>query len=145
MGEQIMRDWQNAIGAAILLGLGAVFHSVAGLQAQTVTVTPNIALKGGETLEVTDLFWAVNCRSILTGTPEAEILSGPPGVTVAVKEAMVLPGGCAQRVKGGKLELTSPKEIVDESLTTLIIRIKYKSRNNGERAPSLRYNLSLIP
>ena len=50
-----------------------------------------IALKSGETDQLTDLYFVSNCKSILKSAPEVEILDGPPGVTVSVKEDMVLP------------------------------------------------------
>ena len=92
-----------------------------------------------------DLYWVINCRSVLRSTPEAEVLDGPPGVSVAVKEAMVTPRvqGCAKEVPGGKLVITAG-EIEDPSYTPLTIRVTYRTRD-GERKYSLVYSLSLFP
>lgn len=51
----------------------------AGAQAQTVRNVPSIALKNGESTELGDLYWVVNCKSLLKSAPEAEILDGPRG------------------------------------------------------------------
>lgn len=105
----------------------------------------SLALKGGESAEVQDLYFVINCRSMLTSPPEATILSGPPGVSVEVKDADVLPRfqQCSKPVKGGKLILTAG-QIDDESDTTMTIRIAYKTKD-GPRQSSLSVNLALFP
>jgi hypothetical protein len=87
----------------------------------------------------------VNCRSVLKSTPDAEILDGPPGVSVAIKAAMVTPRAqnCPKPVAGGMLMITA-ENIEDHSYTTLTIRITYRGRD-GDRKSSLIYNLSLFP
>src|SRR4051794_16116965 len=66
-----------------------------------------IALKSGESAEITELWYISKCKSILKGTPEVEVLDGPPGVTAVVTEKMVLPrsAGCAKKVSGGVLSV----------------------------------------
>ena len=51
----------------------------AGAQAQNVKNVPTIALKSGESADLTALFSISNCKSILKSTPEVEILDGPRG------------------------------------------------------------------
>jgi hypothetical protein len=77
--------------------------------------------------------------------PEVEVLDGPPGVTVAVREAMVTPRafGCAKPVNGGKV-IISAKDIDEPSYSTMTVRYKYKTRE-GERLFSKVYNVSLFP
>ncbi len=104
-----------------------------------------IALKSGETLDLGRLYWVTNCRSVLTATPQVEILEGPPQVLAAVKEDMILPRreGCAKKVSGGMLTLTA-KEIDDPSFTHLTLRVLYKTKD-GERKYSHVVNLQLLP
>src|SRR5215831_8674804 len=130
--------------AIVHLGIASTVGSV-GAHAQTITNSPTIALRSGESAELGALFWAVNCRSVLKSTPEAEILDGPPGISVAVKAAMVTPRAqrCPKPVPGGTLVVTAG-EIEDHSYTTLTIRIIYHGRD-GDRKSSLIYNLSLFP
>jgi hypothetical protein len=134
------------IGARIVL---AIVHfglaASAGAHAQTITNSPTIALKSGESAALGDIYWVVNCMSVLKGTPEAEILDGPPGVSVAIKAAMVTPRAqrCSKPVPGGTLVITAGN-IEDPSYTTLTIRITYHGRD-GDRNPSLIYNVSLFP
>ena len=95
--------------------------------------------------ELGPLYWVVNCRSVLKSTPEAEILDGPPGVSVAIKAAQVTPRAqrCSKPVPGGTLVITAGN-IEDASYTTLTVRITYRGRD-GDRKPSVIYNLSLLP
>jgi hypothetical protein len=115
-------------------------------QAQTITGTPGIALKNGESFELADAYWlSSTCNSMLIATPEVEVLDGPPGVTVTVKEAMVTPRyfNCAKPVKGGKV-IIAANDIDHSSYTTFTIRFKFKTRD-GERLRSRVYKLSLFP
>jgi len=67
----------------------------------------SLALKSGESVNITELYWVTNCRSLLTGIPEVTILEGPPGVTASVTDAMVLPRfqQCSAPVKGRKTDV----------------------------------------
>ena len=134
-----MRKCSNMI-FMLLAAATAMLVAPSG-QAQTVT----IALKNGETSELGALYSVSNCKSLLLSTPQAEVLDGPPGVSVTVKEAMVLPRAqkCASRIPGGILTV-SAKDIQDQSYTALTVRVIYKTRD-GERQRSLVYNLSLFP
>ena len=139
-----MRIGARTVLAIVHLGIAGIVGS-AGAHAQTITNSPTIALKSGESIELGDLFWAVNCRSVLKSTPEAEILDGPPGISVAVKAAMVTPRAqrCPKPVPGGTLVITAGN-IEDPSYTTLTIRITYRGPD-GDRKSSVVYNISLFP
>lgn len=133
---------------AIRLGLAAGLVAALGAataNAQT-TNAQNVAIKSGETLELQSLYMAQNCRSVVIGKPEAEILEGPPDVKVTVKESNVVPRswGCSNKIKGGTLLLTGPEVIDDDGAARLVIRVKFKTKD-GDRMQTLIYNLSLIP
>jgi hypothetical protein len=141
-GGKAMHSWKALV---ISLGLGCLFFVVADAHAQTVIGSPSVALKNGETLELAHVYWVSHCKSILKATPEAEILDGPSGVSVAVKEAMVLPrlANCGNRVPGGTLMITA-KDIDDQSYSKLTVRITFKTKD-GDRKFSQVYNVSLFP
>lgn len=105
----------------------------------------SIALKSGESTEVADVYWVMNCRSLLLSLPEVTILDGPPGVTAAITEAMVVPRfqQCPKPVRGGKLRLTADK-IDDASNTIVTIRVRYKTKD-GVRDRSMTFPLALFP
>jgi hypothetical protein len=123
------------------------FVSGGGAQAQTIQRTVHdIALKSGESSELGDVYFITsNCKSLLKSTPEVEILDGPPGVTVTIKPAKVVPRyhSCANPVSGGKLMITAT-DIQDHSYTRMVLRINYKTLN-GDRQGSANVNVALFP
>jgi hypothetical protein len=129
-----------ALLVVMLFGGGAV-------QAQTIQRSVlDIALKSGETTELGDVYMiGSNCKSMLKGTPVVEILDGPPGVTVAINPAKVVPHyySCSNPVAGAKLLLTAT-DIQDYSYTRLVLRITYKTVD-GERQRSENFNIALFP
>ena len=139
-----MRTQMHAFHIAFQILLAAVLGSPSA-QAQTITGSATLALKSGETTEVGNVYWVSHCRSLLRTTPEVEILEGPPGVTAAIKQNMVIPrvGNCANKVPGGTLVVTA-NDIEDASYSRPVLRITYKTKD-GDRKFSQVYNLSLIP
>jgi len=130
----------------LAFSLAITFSVGAEALAQTVERTPNIALKSGESFELANAYYITStCKSLLMGTPEVEVLDGPPGITVTIQEAMVTPHfyNCAKPVRGGKVIITA-KEIEDEGYARLTLRYKFRTRD-GERQSSQVYNVSLFP
>jgi len=105
----------------------------------------DIAIKNGETMELTRLYFISNCRSNLKSPPTAEILDGPNNLSISVKEGMVLPRAqrCSKEVSGGILSL-SAKDISEVSTIRLIVRVKYETRD-GIRFRSHNYNVTMVP
>jgi len=125
----------------MLLALGvALAASSMGAQAQE-----RLALKSGESVEVGPVYYIANCRSIMVGMPELEILEGPELITLSIKEGMVLPRkfNCANRVPGGTIVLTA-KQVSEPVQSKLTFRVKYKTKD-GDRQTSVVRNLSLFP
>jgi hypothetical protein len=87
----------------------------------------------------------VNCKSIVVGLPEVEILDGPPDVTLSIREEMVLPRrqACPNRVPGGTVVATA-KEVQSASQVKLTYRLKFKTKD-GPRQTAHVYNISLFP
>lgn len=106
----------------------------------------DIALKNGESTEFMDLYLiSTDCKSLLIGMPDVEIMEGPPGVSVAAKPAKVVPRGhsCANAISGGKLTITA-NGIEEYSRSTMVIRITYKTRS-GNRQRSHNIRVTLFP
>lgn len=110
--------------------------------AQTAPVTP-IAIKGGETVDIGPIYWvnSQTCQSLSTTKSDVEILEGPPGITIDVKEDMVIPVayGCKNKIKGGHIMLTVP-EGVETSAARLIIRLTHHAKD-GDHKRGMVYNL----
>ena len=140
-----MRNWCDAVLKILVFGVTVAMVGT-GAHAQTITGTPSVALKNGESFELADAYWiSSTCKSMLVSTPEVEVLDGPPGVTVTIKEAMVTPRffNCATPIKGGKVIITA-NDIEESSYSTLTIRYKLKTKE-GERRFSQVYKISLFP
>jgi len=135
----------KAMTCAFALMLPILFSG--GAQAQTIEFTvTNIGLKSGESTELNDIYFInTNCKSLLTATPEVEILDGPPGVTATINPAKVVPRGysCAKPVAGGKLVI-SAKDVQDYSFTRMVLRISFKTEV-GDRQRTENINVALFP
>jgi hypothetical protein len=77
--------------------------------------------------------------------PETEILEGPSGVSLSIKEGMVLPRrqNCPAKISGGTLTVTA-KEVKEPVVAKLTYRLKYKNKD-GDRQRSVIYQVSLFP
>jgi hypothetical protein len=128
-----------AAGAMLLIGGAPVQAQGLVRNAQTV------ALKSGETQVLGHLYWVAQCRSILKGTPEVEIIDGPPGLVAEVKEEMVLPRAqnCPKKVAGGLLSV-SAKDVDDPSTSQVTLRITYRTKD-GDRHRAWLINVALLP
>jgi len=120
------------IGFALLLSTG-----LAAADDKTIVA------KSGETIDIRPVYGALHCKSILTATPEVEVLQGPPELKLSVREDMVTPEKCETKVKGGVLVATvgEVKQQIDGKVR---FRVKYKTKN-GTREPGYVYNVSLLP
>ena len=132
-----MRFWSKAL-AMLMIGGGVL--GVARAQTEI-----KIVLKGGESVQIKNVYYVSNCRSIMIGLPEIEVLEGPPQVTLSVKEGMVLPRrqNCANRIPGGSLMITA-KEVSEPLQAKVTYRVKYKTKD-GERQRGDSFLLSLFP
>jgi hypothetical protein len=129
----------EALAAALtMLGLSVAWTGTAHAQV-------SIALRNGESTEVGTLWWVAHCRSIMVGLPEVEILEGPPGLTLSIKEAMVVPRNlnCTNEVPGGLLVATA-KDVTEPVQGKLVYRVKYKTRD-GDRQRANTLDVSLFP
>jgi hypothetical protein len=141
-----MRISAKTLLAILQIGIaGALGGTAAQAQTMALSGVQTLALKSGESAELGILYYISNCKSLLTSTPEVEILDGPPGVTASVRDEMV-PARlqkCPSPVKGGKLFL-AVKDVADQSFSTLTLRITYRTRD-GDRKLSHVFNLELFP
>ena len=137
-----MRLAPTAILAMVELAIAGI---TIGASAQAQVDVRRLGVKSGENIELGPVYFVANCRSIMIGLPEIEILEGPPEVTLSIKETQVLPRrqGCAAPVAGGKLML-SAKTVTEPREAKLIFRVKYKTKD-GDRQISNSYIVSLFP
>jgi hypothetical protein len=137
-----MRIRPNALLAILGVGI-AIFVGTARAPAQEEL--PRISLKSGETVEVRNVFFIRNCRSILKETPVIEVLEGPEELTLTIKPGMVVPrsDNCSNPVAGGTVVATA-KDVKAPKEAKLTYRVKYKTLE-GDRQIARVYLVSLFP
>lgn len=131
-----------SVARAFIMAFGLAGVSVGAATAQT----PNsIALKSGESVVVQTLWYVSQCRSIMIGMPEVEILEGPPELTLSVAPDKVLPRrhNCPNKVEGGTLTATA-KDVKEPIHSQVTYRVKYKTKD-GDRQVSHVYKVELFP
>lgn len=113
--------------------------------AQIRDTLADIALKSGESADVTTLLWTVRCKSYFKGLPQVEILEGPPEVTATISETMMVPrtAGCAKKLPAGLLSIKAG-EITEDSSTEMRLRIRYNTLD-GRRDRVITLRVVLIP
>jgi hypothetical protein len=138
----MMRTWTNLSRALLSLGI-ALFLDATGAYAQENP--QRIALKSGESVELRNYSFVVNCRSIMVGTPVLDVLEGPEELSLALKEGTVTrrDQSCSATVPGGKVVATA-KDVKEPKEAKLTIRLNYKTLN-GERQSTSVYIVSLFP
>jgi hypothetical protein len=157
-GERCMKSLRCAVLAVGLASLCAAIDGVAAqpqqnpaANAPTAQGSANpsdlrrLALKSGENVELGTVYYVANCRSIMIGKPEVEVLEGPPEVKLIIKEGDVVPrrAGCSGKVPGGTLVL-AVSEIKETKIARLIYRVKYQTKD-GDRQAANAYYLGLVP
>jgi hypothetical protein len=129
------------VAAVVLAGAVPVVNGAADAQ----NTPRQLAVKNGETIDLGPVYYVSNCRSIMVGLPEVEVLEGPTGVTVAIREEPVLPRrqSCAAKVAGGTLTLTA-NGVTERAEARLTYRVKYQTKD-GPREASNSYLVSVFP
>jgi hypothetical protein len=134
-----VRVWTTALFA---LGLALIIGRPC---ANAQTQPTRVALRNGEAIELTTVYYISNCRSIMIGLPEIEIIEGPTELSLAIKEEQVVPRrfGCVNKVPGGKLILTAKGSVTERTEVNLIYRLKYRTKE-GDRQTSGTYIVTLF-
>jgi hypothetical protein len=129
------------VAASVLVGARLGSHGAANAQ----EALRRIAVKNGESIDLGTVYYVNNCRSIMVGLPDIEVLEGPTSVAISIREEPVLPRrqGCAAKVPGGTLVLTA-KDVSEPAEAKLTYRVNYKTKD-GPRQTSHAFMVSLFP
>lgn len=116
---------------------------------QLVMLTPafaqQVSLKSGESADLQQVYWIADCKSELESFAGIDLLDGPPGVTLSIREEAVLPRrqNCPSKVAGGVV-VASVKDVPTEIAGVLKYRVRYKTLD-GPRQSSHSTQISLFP
>ena len=116
---------------------------------QLVMLTPafaqQVSLKSGESADLQQVYWIADCKSVLESFAGIDLLDGPPGVTLSIREEAVLPRrqNCPSKVAGGVV-VASVKDVPAQIAGVLKYRVRYKTLD-GPRQSSHSTEISLFP
>ena len=71
------------VAASVLVGAGLGSHGAANAQ----DTLPRISVKNGESVDLGTVYYVSNCRSIMIGLPDIEMLEGPKSVTISLSRS----------------------------------------------------------
>jgi hypothetical protein len=134
-----MGQWATILLTLALTSIPGADPAIAQADVKKLTV------KNGESVELGAVVWTVNCQSTMVGLPEVEVLEGPPGIALTIREERVLSvrNNCPAKFPGGTLMLavTGVTQPIEAKLT---YRLKYKTLD-GPRQRANTFILSLQP
>lgn len=124
--------------------LALALTASAGLAFAAEDEGKTLAAKSGESIDVREVYGAKHCKSNLVAPPEVELLQGPPEVKLSVREDMVKPRNCQEKIKGGYVvaKVGEVKQPVSGKLT---FRVTYKTKDGSTRKIGYNYNVTLVP
>ena len=124
----------------VIAAIAAIVSTSAIAQGPTVQT---YAARPGETINLGPVSWVntTTCQNVAVAKADFEILSGPAGLSIEVREAMVIPnaGSCKNEVKGGYVWLTVPPDI-EGPTAHVVTRVIHHDRN-GPQARGFAFNL----
>lgn len=105
----------------------------------------DISLRVGESVDLGPVYWQSNCVSILKGIAGVDILDGPPGIELTIREENVTARkqNCQNKLPGGIVVLTA-KEIPIKFSGTIKYRVRYKTED-GDKQSSHSKEIALFP
>jgi hypothetical protein len=125
----------------------AVYVLLAAVSTPCLAQGRHVAIKNGETVELQRLWSVLECRNNLKGRPTAEILVGPPQLSLSLQDAMVVPRrsdmNCTEKVPGAILSLTA-NNLTEPFTGILVVRWRYE-RHTGTWHGSRTFTLEMVP
>lgn len=133
-----MRRSHNSVFSGTLL-------SIALSMVAASAYAEEISLKAGESVDLGTAYWIQNCQSILKGFGGVDLLEGPPGIDLTIREESVTARrqNCPSKIPGGTVVLTA-REVQSKFSGVLKYRVRYKTED-GDRQSSHSKTISLYP
>ncbi|MFM2050628.1 MAG: hypothetical protein RL682_1119 [Pseudomonadota bacterium] len=105
----------------------------------------SVALKSGESTDLGAVYWVESCQSIVNSFIGVEILEGPPGVVIALREQPVRARrqNCPNEVPGAIVTITA-KEVTEKTSATIRYRVKYDTED-GKKQSNHTVKIDLYP
>jgi hypothetical protein len=119
--------------------------AIALLAAPLSASAQSVALKSGESADLISVYWVENCRSILKDFAGLELLEGPPGVVLSLREQPVRARrqNCPDNVPGAVVIVTA-KDVAEKASGTVRYRVRYNT-DDGQKQSSHTFKIDLYP
>jgi hypothetical protein len=95
-----------------------------------------VSLKNGEQADLGAVFWIENCQSRLVKFSGIDLLNGPPGLKLSLREEAVAPSArynCSNRVPGATVVL-SANGFTSKYEGTISYRVRYDTRDGNKQS-----------
>ncbi len=117
----------------------------AALAAGEVCAQEVISLKAGESADLAGVYWIADCRSMLKGFAGVDVLDGPPGLALSIREQEVVARrqNCPNKVPGGVVVVTA-REVPAKAAGLLKYRVRYET-SDGPRQSTHSARIELYP
>lgn len=104
-----------------------------------------VALKAGESTDLHPVYWINSCKSILKEFAGVDLLEGPRGIELSIREDNVMARrqNCPDKVPGGWVVLTA-KEVTTTFSGKIQYRVRYKTED-GDKQSSHSKEIALYP
>ena len=105
-----------------------------------------LSLKNGEKADYGPVFWISNCQSRLVKFAGIDMLDGPPGLTLSLREESVAPLArykCSNKVPGAIVVL-SANGFTSKYSGTISFRVRYLTED-GAKQSSHKANVEVFP
>lgn len=120
----------------VLIALVGVLSLLAGFGGQA-EAQQTYSLKNGESVELHSVFWINNsCQSRLLKLLGIDMLDGPPGLTLSLREGSVAPSArynCSNKVPGAMVVLTA-NGVTAKYQGTISYRVRYSTQDGNTQS-----------
>ncbi len=106
----------------------------------------DLSIKSGESVDMHSAYWVRNCQSLLKSFLGVDVLDGPAGITLSLREESVKSSArqnCPNSLPGATVVATAKKGLARNS-GTLSYRIRYDTEE-GQRQSSHSYRVFVFP
>jgi hypothetical protein len=96
----------------------------------------DFSIKSGESIDLLSVYWVRNCQSLLKSVLGVDVLEGPPGITLSLREESVKTSArqnCLNNVPGAIVVATA-KQGLARSVETLKYRVRYDTEEGQKQS-----------
>ena len=104
-----------------------------------------VSIRKGESVDLGEVYWQRSCKSMLISFQGVDLLEGPPGLSVSIRQQPVHARrqGCPHQIDGGMVVLTA-QDVPEKFEGTIIYRVRYATWD-GDKHSTHRRSVIAFP